>query len=433
MSFAPPFAGAWDRLIKRTTKRSKRPEHAPILPTIDAADDEWALGATSSLHLALAEAKSAYFSEKTAPAPARLDTKPIIMATDQDIHPPALHLSSISESTSEWANDLTSMLRVFNNTLMDLNIVEHAPIPAPIVETPGVISDDDLSECDSSASDNSFDSLFDGSARPASPHTDQFTFISSSSSLSLASVKHSAALVLLSEAFTLVPCTLEPHSGDTSGRKVSGFVTFPNLDYQKPENIDDENSEAVFDTSCHKLEAWNSDDVSGISPAGDGEDGVLDKPEDDENICAIYGHALKIYDEDTASSSRALDAGQLDQQQAQEQDIPLLELFEQRRLADSECPVTSWVESAPCLLTMGEKKGEITTTTVEKIDELDAVFELEWAKYEAEYDADADTLVKTDIWDTCQALAAIPVLNGGCRSRNTPFLTRVDEEEDGDC
>jgi hypothetical protein len=380
--------------MKRATERSEIPEHAPILPTIDAADDEWALGATSSLHLALAEAKSAYFCEKTAPATpapaARLDNKPIIMATDQDILPPALHLSSISDSTSKWADDLTSMLRVFNNTLMDLNIVEHAPIPAPMVETPGVISDDDLSECDSSASDNSFDSLFDSSTRLASPHTDQSTFISNSSSLLLASAKHSAALVLFSEAFTLVPCTLEPRSGDISGRKVSGFVTFPNLNYQKPENIDDDNSEA-----------WNSDDVLGVSLVGFGEDGVLDKAEDDEKVCAVYERSLELYDENAAGSFSALDAGQLDQQQEKEKDIPILELFEQRRLDDSECPATNGVENAPCLhLTMGERKDEITTTRVEKIDELDAVFELEWAKYEAEYDTDADTLAKTDTWDT---------------------------------
>ncbi|KAK0745710.1 hypothetical protein B0T18DRAFT_390287 [Schizothecium vesticola] len=345
------FEGSWDRLMERMTEHSKRPEHALIVPIVDAADDGWALGATSSLYLAFAEVKSAFFFENTTPTTLALDrlkTQPTIMATDQDILPPALRLPSISESTSNWADDLTSMLRVFNNTLMDLNIVERAPIPAPIVETPGVISDDDLSECDSSASDNSFDSLFDSLTRPASPHTDQSTFISSLPSSSFASANHSAALTLFSEAFTLVLCTLEPRSGDISGRKVSGFLTFPNLNYQKPEIIDDDNSEAVFDTSCHELEAWNSDDVSDVSLVGYGEYGVLDKPEDDENIYALPEYALTIYEEDTAGSFSAPDAGQLDQQQAQEQDIPLLKLFEQRRLADSECPVTNWVESAPC-------------------------------------------------------------------------------------
>lgn len=268
--FATPFGGSWDRLMKRMTEPTKRPEPAPTLPIIDAADDDWALGTTSSLHLALAKAKAAFVSKDTTAttlAPARLATKPIIMATDQGILPPALYLPSISDSTSGWADDLTSMLRLFSSTLIDLTIAQCAPIPAPIVETPGVISDDDLSEYDSSASDTSFDSLFDIPSHPASPHTDQSTSISNSSSSSLDSVNHNAALILCSEAFTLVPCTLEPRPGDIGGRTISGFLTFPNLNYKKPETIDDDDTEAVFDTSCHELEAWNIDSFSGATAA----------------------------------------------------------------------------------------------------------------------------------------------------------------------
>lgn len=434
--FASPFAGSWDRLIKRKTEPTKRLEPAPTLPLIDAADDDWALGTTSSLHLALAEAKAAFVSENTTAttlAPARLDTKPIIMATDQDILPPALCLPSISDSTSGWVDDLTSMLRLFSSMLMDLTIVECAPIPAPIVETPGVTSDDDLSECDSSASDSSFDSLFDTPSRPASPHTDQSTSISNSSSSSLDSANHNAALILCSEAFNLVPCTLEPRPGDVGGRTIPGFLTFPNLNYQKPETIDDDDTEAVFDTSCHALEAWNSDSFSGATAARNGKDGALDKAEDDENNCAVPQYALKIYDKDTVGSFSTSSAGQLDQQQAEEQDIPLLELFAQRQLADLECPVTNWVGSATGLLTMGESKDESTATTVENNDELDAVFELEWAKYEAEYDADPDTLATADTWDTCQALTSIHELNNECPSGSAPFIIRLDDDDDGDC
>lgn len=361
--FATPFAGSWDRLMKRMTEPTKRLEPAPTLPIIDAADDDWALGTTYSLHLAPAEAKSAFVFENTTAtilAPARLDTKPIIMATDQDILPPALCLPSISDSASSWADDLTSILLLFNRTLMDLTIVECVPILAPIVETQGVISDDSLSECDSSAGDSSFDSLFDTPSSPTSPHTDQSTSISNSSFSSLDSANHNAALILCSEAFALVPCTLEPRPGDVGGRTISGFLTFPNLNYQKPETIDDDDTEAVFDTSCHELEAWNSDGFSGATAPRDGKDGVLDKTEDDKNNCAVPQYALKIYDEDTAGRFSTSAAGQVDQQQAEEQDIPLLELFEQRRLADLECSVTNWVGSAPGLLTMGESGDEST-------------------------------------------------------------------------
>lgn len=212
-----------------------------------------------------------------------------------------------------------------------------------------------------------------------------------------------------------------------------GFLTFPNLNYQKPETIDDDDTEAVFDISCHKLEAWNSDSFSGATAARNGKDGALDKAEDDESNCAVPQYALRIYDKDTVGSFSTSSAGQLDQQQAEEQDIPLLELFAQRQLADLECPVTNWVGSAPGLLTMGESEDESTATTIENNDELDVVFELKWAKYEAEYDADPDTLATADTWDTCQALTSIHELNNECPSGSAPFIIRLDDDDDGDC
>lgn len=82
---------------------------------------------------------------------------------------------------------------------------------------------------------------------------------------------------------------------------------------------------------------------------------------------------------------------------------------------------------------MGESGDESTPTAVENNDELDAVFELEWAKYEAEYDADPDTLATADTWDTCQALTSIPELNNEFPSGNAPFIIRLDDDDDGDC
>ncbi|KAK1834405.1 hypothetical protein QBC39DRAFT_26404 [Podospora conica] len=424
-AFATAFAGSWDRLMDRMTGHSNKIDSAPILPIVDAIGDDWSHGATASIHLAAVKAKSA-FSQNTTPtlAPSRLDTKPIVIATDQDTFPPALQLPPVSEAINNWAGDLESMLLAFNSSLYP-DIIERAPTPAPIIEAPGVISDDDLSECDSSASDSSFDSLFDSPVRIGSPHTDTFTSYSSSPP---AQTNDCAALVLATDPFILVPCTLDPRPGDIHGRKVSGFLTFPNINYQKPEDIDDEDSESVFENSCHELEAWNGGSFSGATLAGCLDDGALDKAENEENTCVVPNYAVEIYSEDTVGKFSAMSAGSLDQQQAQEQDIPLLELFEQRRLADEECPITSWVESAPGLLTMGEQEDESNAKTFDQDKELDAVFQLEWAKYQADYDADPETLGTPS---ACQALAVIPEEEQNS-SADGSFVINLEDDENED-